>query len=148
MPSSYNYSKPLQEKLGIKENSKMAILNPPEGYFDALGKLPRGAVVTHTLNCPVDFIQYFVAESRKFKTEFPMLKKALTRKGMLWVCWPKASSNVKTDLNEGRVREVGLKDGLVDVKVIAVDEVWSGLKFVYRVEERGNIEEACREATR
>ena len=134
MLSAYS-SKPLQQKLGIKENLKLAILNPPKGYFDALGKLPRGAVVAHTLNCPVDFIQYFVVESRKLKTEFPMLKKALTRRGMLWICWPKASSKVKTDLDEGRVREVGLESGLVDVKVIAVDEVWSGLKFVHRVKE-------------
>lgn len=140
MPFSYS-SKSLQEKLGIKENFKTAILNTPKDYFESLGKLPKGTVVTQKLDSPVDFIQYFVEESRKLKTEFPMLKKALTRRGMLWVCWPKASSKVKTDLNEGQVREIGLEDGLVDVRVIAVDEVWSGLKFVYRIKERGNSEE-------
>ena len=140
MVSTYS-SKPLQEKLGIKENLKLALLNPPKGYFESLGKLPKGTVVTQTLDSPVDFVQYFAVESKLLRSEFPMLKNALTRRGLLWVCWPKASSRVKTDLNEGRVREVGLESGLVDVKVIAVDEVWSGLKFVYRVKERGNSEE-------
>ena len=70
------------------------------------------------------------------EAEFPKLKAALTSDGMLWISWPKKSSKVATDLKEDIIREIGLTNGLVDVKVAAVDEVWSGLKFVYRLKDR------------
>jgi len=83
-----------------------------------------------------DFIHFFATRRRQLEQKFAALKKALAKDGMLWISWPKGSSGVATDLNENVVREIGLARGLVDVKVCAIDSVWSGLKFVYRLRDR------------
>ena len=83
-----------------------------------------------------DFIHLFVKEKKVFQQEFVKSKSHLKKEGMLWISWPKKSSKVPTDLDENSIREIGLHEGLVDVKVCAVDEVWSGLKFVFRVNDR------------
>lgn len=88
------------------------------------------------LRGPIDFIHFFTRAAAELESRFPQLKAALAFDGMLWVSWPKKASKVNSDLDENVVREVGLRNGLVDVKVAAVDEVWSGLKFVYRLEDR------------
>lgn len=134
---SAGYSKKsLVEKLGIKEGLKVAILNSPASYNHILGKLPKNVAVTKNLGERLDFIQFFTKESKELQRKFPSLKRALSQKGILWISWPKGSSKVKTDLNENIVREIGLENGLVDVKIAAVDEIWSGLKFVYRLKDR------------
>ena len=92
--------------------------------------------MANQLKGPLDFIQFFTQVRNELEVQFRDLKRELLKGGMLWISWPKGSSKVETDLNEGIVREIGLKNGLVDVKVCAVDEVWSGLKFVYRKEDR------------
>jgi hypothetical protein len=131
------YSKrSLVEKLGIKPGASLMILNAPEGYDQALGALPDGVFVASAPASSLDFIQFFIREREGLETSFPALKQALAHDGQLWISWPKGSSRVPTDLNENIVREIGLQNGLVDVKVIAVDEVWSGLKFVYRMKDR------------
>lgn len=84
----------------------------------------------------LDFIQFFTKESAELEKQFRALKKSLSPDGMLWVSWPKGAAKVKTDLNENIVREIGLDHQLVDVKVCAIDEIWSGLKFVFRVKDR------------
>ena len=88
------------------------------------------------LEGPLDFIHFFTRKREDLEEGFPRLKRELSQKGMLWVSWPKGSSRVETDLDENVVREVGLKNGLVDVKICAVDETWSGMKFVYRLRDR------------
>ena len=85
---------------------------------------------------PLDFIQLFAASRAELEAEFPRMKQTLSQDGMLWVSWPKRSSKVETDLSDNVVREVGLDNGLVDVKVCAVDQTWSGLKFVRRLKDR------------
>jgi hypothetical protein len=131
------YSKrSLVEKLGIKPGANLIILNAPEGYDKTLGALPAGVSVAPTLGGSLAFIQFFTREREALESAFPALKQALAQGGQLWISWPKGSSKVPTDLNENIVREIGLQNGLVDVKVIAVDEVWSGLKFVYRLKDR------------
>ena len=85
---------------------------------------------------PLDFIQFFTRERKDLERRFPTLERALTPAGMLWISWPKKSSGVATDLTEDVIRTVGLAHGLVDVKVAAVDQVWSGLKFVRRLKDR------------
>lgn len=127
---------PLIKKLGIKEGLKVAILNPPANYGETLGELPAGISVTKTLADPLDFIHYFTTSRETLAAEFPLLKQTLTPAGMLWISWPKRSAKVPTDLTEDIIRAIGLENGLVDVKVVAVDEVWSGLKFVYRLKDR------------
>lgn len=84
----------------------------------------------------MDFIHVFVMSRSAFQKKFKRSKLYLAKTGMLWVSWPKKASGVLTDLDENFIREFGLKSGLVDVKVCAVDEVWSGLKFVFRVKDR------------
>ena len=131
------YSKrPLVEKLGIKPGYKLFLVNPPENYAETLGALPPNVIILSRLDNPCEFIQFFTTDRTELERRFPELMKGLTRNGMLWVSWPKGSSKVKTDLNENVVREIGLSNKLVDIKVCAVDDIWSGLKFVYRREDR------------
>jgi len=89
-----------------------------------------------SLEKPLDFIQFFTRERAVLENKFATLKNAITQNGSLWISWPKRVAKIKTDLDENIIRDIGLAHGLVDVKVAAVDEVWSGLKFVYRVKDR------------
>lgn len=136
MPAGYS-KKSLVEKLGIKDGYVIAIVGAPGDYAATLGKLPAGVKQSNKLKGPLDFIQFFASKRAHLEERFPKLQTALSPSGMLWVSWPKGSSGVPTDLTENVVREIGLANGLVDVKVCAVDEVWSGLKFVFRLKDRG-----------
>ena len=128
--------KPLVQKLGIKDGWAIAILNAPEGYGRVLGRLPRLTTHRATATGRLDFIQFFTKDKRELERRFAGLARALAPAGMLWISWPKQASGVATDLTEDVIRAIGLAHGLVDVKVAAVDEVWSGLKFVRRVKDR------------
>lgn len=131
------YSKrSLVEKLGIKEGLRVTVLGAPGDYVRTLGNLPPGVKFGSDLCGEKNFIHYFAKSRQELGDKFPALKSCLTPNGMLWISRPKGSSGVETDLNENIVREIGLSNGLVDVKVCSVDETWSGLKFVYRVEDR------------
>ncbi|MCB0155663.1 MAG: DUF3052 domain-containing protein [Anaerolineae bacterium] len=131
------YSKtPLMQKLGIKPGFRLIILNSPPGYAATLGPLPAEVTVAETLAGPLDFIHFFSQHRAELEANFPRLKQALALTGMLWISWPKKAAKVPTDVTDSVVREIGLANGLVDVKVAAVDEVWSGLKFMYRVKDR------------
>src|SRR5271169_6147040 len=138
---SAGYSgKPLPEKLGIKPGEALAFLNAPIYYDRLLGKLPDGVIVARGLRGELDLIQLFATERAKLERELPRSKEGLKQGGMIWVSWPKASSGLQTDLSDGVVREVGLKNGMVDVKVCALDDSWSALKFVRRLKDRdGNL---------
>ena len=137
MPAGYS-PRPLVDKLGIKPNTRIAIMGAPRGYRATLGALPEGVALSTTLRGTLPFIHFFTKQRAALESRFPMLKRALTTDGALWVSWPKQSSGVATDLTENDVRDVALTNGLVDVKVCAVDEVWSGLKLVRRVKDRGS----------
>jgi hypothetical protein len=131
------YSKrSLTAKLGLKPGCKARIINPPENYDDTLGELPEGVRLAAATEASLDFIQFFTKERAELQAEFPGLKQALAGDGMLWISWPKKAARIATDLTENIVRDIGLENGLVDIKVCAVDETWSGLKFVYRREDR------------
>jgi hypothetical protein len=135
MAAGYSKSS-LVHKLGIKDGFKVALVDAPENYAHILGKLPGNVQVSRSARRELDFIQFFCMSKQNLEEKFPSLKSALSPKGMLWISWPKGASAIETDLNENVVREIGLKHGLVDVKVCAVDETWSGLKFVFRVKDR------------
>jgi hypothetical protein len=124
------------QKLGIKPGAKIAILNAPRGYDRTLGKLPTPLARKALAAGPLDFIQFFTTAKRELEREFPALERALAPAGVLWVSWPKKSSGAPTDLTEDVIRAIGLAHRLVDVKVAAVDDVWSGLKFVRRLKDR------------
>jgi len=128
--------KPLAQKLGIKKGDVLAFSNAPDDYDRLLGKLPDGVIVARELEGPLDFMQLFATERASLESEFPRLKTRLKRGGTMWVSWPKASSRQQTDLSDRVVREVGLKNGLVDVKVCAIDDSWSALKFARRLKDR------------
>jgi len=131
------YSKtPLIRKLGIKENTRTILINRPQHYLKTLGSLPTGVLIAQKLSGKFDFIQFFTKEAAELERRFPRLAKALNSDGMLWISWPKKASKVQADVHENQVREIGLSNGLVDVKICAVDEIWSGLKFVFRLEDR------------
>jgi hypothetical protein len=131
------YSKtPTWKKLGIKEGMHAIHLHAPENYAQILGELPQGAILENELRKKAAFIHYFTKQKKSLSRDFPKLKEALLMDGTLWISWPKGASKVSTDVNETIVREIGLQGGLVDVKVAAVDEIWSGLKFVYRLKDR------------
>ena len=131
------YSKrSLADKLGMKPGLRIAIVGEPRGYQRALGPLPPGTTRVRALRGPLDLVQVFVRSAGELASRGPALKAALAPAGALWVSWPKKASKVPTDLDENVVRAIGLDLGLVDVKVCAVDDVWSGLKFVYRLRDR------------
>ena len=134
---SAGYSKrSLLEKLGIKPGIRICILNAPADYADILGELPMGVEFLPKHKAAVDFIQFFTTQRSELERAFPLLRKELAESGMLWISWPKAASKIPTDVNENVVREIGLKNQMVDIKVCAVDEVWSGQKFVFRLKDR------------
>jgi len=135
MPAGYS-QRSLVEKLGIKAGSKIAILNAPRGYRRTLGKLPAGVRVAATPQGKVSLIQFFTVARIELEQKIPALLRVLEPAGMIWVSWPKKASGVPTDITEGVVRAVALPTGLVDVKVAAIDEVWSGLKLVRRLKNR------------
>ncbi len=128
--------RPLVEKLGIKENSRVWIINPPQNYPEILGELPPGVSMVENLEPALLFIHFFSKSREEVEDRLPGLKEALAFNGALWISWPKRSSKIGTDLNETLVREIGLASGLVDVKVCAIDQIWSGLKFIYRFKDR------------
>lgn len=126
---------PLHKKLGVKAGHKVWFSGAPDGYetelakggsFDAAKKLAKD----------MDFIHFFTDSRKALNHELPKLRNSMKPAATLWISWPKKSSGVATDLDENLVREMGLKAGLVDVKVCAVDEIWSGLKFVFRLKDR------------
>ena len=137
-PAGYSGT-PLIKKLGIKPGMRICILNASPAYSQVLGKLPPGVKLVSRLSKPhtLDFIHFFTMQTRQLELQFAMLKTALTYDGLLWISWPKRASKVETDVSEDVVRRLGLAIGLVDVKVAAIDEVWSGLKLVIRLRDRG-----------
>ena len=135
MPAGYS-ARPLAEKLGIKPHTRIVVLGAPRGYRTTLGALPPGVAIATTLRGTLPFIQFFTNRRAALESRFPILKRSLTTDGALWISWPKKASGVATDLTEDGVRAVALAHGLVDVKVCAVDEVWSGLKLVRRLRDR------------
>lgn len=129
-------STPLAKKLGIKEGSRVAFVNAPGDFEATLKPLPENVKIVKRINNSIDIILFFVMSERALAGDFARLAKKLVPNGMIWIAWPKRSSGVKTDLAFEKVQRIGLDAGLVDVKICAVDEIWSGLKFVYRLKDR------------
>ena len=129
-------STPLAKKLGIKEGSRIGLVNAPKNFRDELGELPDDVEFVKRLTNSLDIIVFFVFSERELATNFSRLAGKLKMNGMIWIAWPKKSSGVKTDISFEPVQKIGLAAGLVDVKICAIDETWSGLKFVYRLKDR------------
>jgi hypothetical protein len=131
------YSKtPLAQKLGIKPGMKVASLGAPASYRKLLAPLPEKVSFTEKASAGSGFVHLFVSERRILEKELKRLRALLDDAGVLWISWPKKSSGVTTDITEDVIRDVCLPLGLVDIKVCAVDETWSGLKLMVRRENR------------
>ena len=127
---------PLVRKLGIRPGHRVTLRTPPDGFPSLLRPLPDDVVIGRGQRGAADIVLQFAEWRRPLAKEFCRAQALLHPAGALWVCWPKKAAKRPTDLTETVVRAVGLDHGLVDVKVCAVDEVWSGLKFVFRLKDR------------
>jgi hypothetical protein len=127
---------PLVQKLGIKPDARLHLVNAPPDFAATLGPLPAGVEQVGGAAKELDVAVLFVKDQAVLAERFPKLAGRIANAGMLWVAWPKKASGVPTDLTENVIRDIGLAAGLVDTKVCAIDDVWSGLKFVYRLKDR------------
>jgi hypothetical protein len=127
---------PLAKKLGFKPGFAAAYVSAPDGFDALLGELPDGVTVRRQLRGPLDLIVCFVTARRDLERRLPKLRAAMDPAAGLWIAWPKRASKVPTDLTEDVVRELALENVLVDNKVAALDEKWSGLRLVIRLKDR------------
>ena len=134
-PSGYSGT-PLEKKLGIKSGFRIRLINQPVNYINFFQNFPDDVVLLKRSASAVDFIHYFEYDSSTLHKRLPALKKELIQNGMIWVSWPKKASNVNTDISEDSIRDYAIQIGLVDIKVCAVNEVWSALKLVIPVKSR------------
>jgi len=133
---------PLAKKIGIKEGFRIALVNAPKDFQFEPKELPDDVEFIKQTSKSLDIILFFVTTERALIRDFAKLSARLTANGMIWIAWPKKSSGVATDLSFERVQRIGLDAGLVDVKICAIDETWSGLKFVYRLKDRLTLNKA------
>ncbi len=137
MSGSAGYSgTPLAKKLGFKPGLRVKTKGAPAEYLDLIDPIPEGVAVSSRLRAPVDILHLFVRRERELQRDLPTAMHVIEQNGAIWVSWPKKSSGVATDVTEDRIRASALPLGLVDIKVCAVDAVWSGLKLVIRRENR------------
>ncbi len=128
--------KPLYAKLGIRAGYRVKTKNAPANYAALVAPLPEDVTLSTRLRSNVDLLHFFSTSKAELRQHLPKAMKIIRRDAMIWVSWPKKASKVPTDITEDTIREVALPLGLVDVKVCAVDDVWSGLKLVIRKELR------------
>ena len=127
---------PLAKKLGFKDDFRVRLINTPADVKIELRDALAKCRISKETARPLDFIFLFSKSRSEFEAQLKQAAKALAPAGMLWAAWPKKASGVPTDLSENLIRQIGLKAGLVDIKVCAVTDVWSGLKFVIPVKDR------------
>ena len=127
---------PLVKKLGIKPDFRLYAKNPPENYLELIAPLPDGVQMLRRLTRDLDMIHFFTTSRIELAGNIEIYMDRIKQNGMIWVSWPKKASKVPTDVTEDVIREIVLPLGLVDVKVCAVDAIWSGLKLVIRKENR------------
>jgi hypothetical protein len=128
--------KPVVQKLGIQPGFCIFVDGAPSAYGDLVGKLPAGARVATRPKAPLDMVHVFATEAAGLASKLRGYRAAIVPDGMIWVSWPKKSSRLPTDLTDVVVRDTALPLGLVDIKVCAIDEIWSGLKFVIPKDQR------------
>jgi hypothetical protein len=128
--------KALVQKIGLKPGHRLALAGEPKDFLKELAPLPDDVEVVSSGRTPLDCVILFAGDARTLESRIVRWKARLTPAGMLWIAWPKKASKVVTDVTEALVRDTGLASGLVDVKICAVNDIWSGLKFVRRLKDR------------
>ena len=127
---------PLFRKLGLKEGFQIKLIHSPVNYSLLLGEIYEKLILRNQANSGLDFIHFFPGSKTELERMLPRLKRQIKKDGMIWVSWYKTSSGKITELSEGFIRDTALANGLVDVKVCAIDADWSGLKLVFRLRDR------------
>ena len=130
---------PLAKKLGIKDGFIVRLINQPAHYFSLFTDLPADLKIETDPSNKKDFIHFFTTSAMELETQLPSLKNEIVPNGMVWVSWPKKAAKIKTDITEDVIRNYALSIGLVDIKVCAVDQTWSGLKLVIPVKDRFHV---------
>lgn len=136
MKADAYFTTPLAKKLGIKPGFTIKLVKPPDYYFELFTDLPGELDIEQDRKTVKDFIHLFAKDAVDLSMGLQDLKQELKQNGMIWVSWPKKTSHVYTDITEDIIRDKAFKNGLVDIKVCAVDRIWSGLKLVIPVESR------------
>ncbi len=127
---------PLFKKLGIKDGFRLYVKNPPDNYLQLIEPIPDDVEILSRISNNIDIIHFFIKSKNELSSNIDLLMSKIKQNGMIWVSWPKKASKVPTDITEDTIRDIILPIGLVDIKVCAVDETWSGLKLVIRKENR------------
>jgi hypothetical protein len=136
MPAAGYSGTTLAKKLGIKSGFTIRLINQPDYYFELFTDFPEEVNISKTAKAPKDLIHFFTKESKELQQKIIALRNEIVQNGAIWISWPKKASKVPTDITEDFVRDLALKNGLVDIKVCAVNEIWSGLKLVIPVKDR------------
>lgn len=135
MAAGYS-SNPLYKKLGLNEGQTIVLINPPDNYYELIGDIAATLTIAKKNATALDFIHFFTNSQKEFTSMLPTLMKQIKKDGAIWVSWYKKSAGKPTELTENFIRDIALAVGLVDVKVCAVDDDWSGLKLVFRLKDR------------
>ena len=122
---------PLFKKLGIKDGSRVSLVDAPQRFESKLGDLPEGVLLQRNKNTPSNLTLWFVTSSEYLQNHIHSMRRSIGKDG-LWVIWPKKTSDIQTDLNQVSVRRIGMDAGLVDYKIASIDETWSGLRFTLK----------------
>ena len=130
---------PLTKKLGILANSELVIINEPQEFRRLIKPIPEGVRVEARVTKGTDMVHIFATSKNRLSESLQLCVKQMARDAVIWVSWPKKSSQMRSDVSENVIREIALPLGLVDIKVCAIDETWSGLKLVIRKEKRKTI---------
>jgi hypothetical protein len=134
MAAGYS-TNPLHKKLGLKEGFNVLVINEPENYKALIGEI-ASTLYFNDKTTELDFIHIFTNSIKEFENTLPKIKEQIKKDGTIWVSWYKKSSGKATELTENMIRDTALATGLVDVKVCAIDDDWSGLKLVFRLKDR------------
>jgi len=135
MTTAYS-STPLAKKLGIKEGYIIRLINQPSYYFDLFTDFPENVELSDDAQIKKNLIHYFTLESKELFEVLLDVRNEIEQNGMIWVSWPKKASKIATDITEDVIRDFALANGLVDIKVCAIDSIWSGLKLVIPIKDR------------
>lgn len=127
---------PLAKKLGLKDGFKIRLINQPKNYFDLFEDFPENVLIENSNTSKKNLVHYFTKQASALAKDIEALRNEIEPNGMIWISWPKKTSKVPTDITEDVIRHLALANGLVDIKVCAVDEIWSGLKLVIPVKDR------------
>ena len=136
METSGYSGKPTFEKIGLKSGMRVLLISPPPNIDEILRGMPVDVLLLNDEDLDLDCILFFVNEVQVFENQLITIKDKIKSNGMIWIAWYKKAAKLPTELNENMVRDTALATGLVDVKVCAIDEIWSGLKLVIRKKDR------------